>query len=63
MESLPAILGNQPLYVGDILLLQVGVFLGYVLHHTRGKAVKVNQVVSLLLWQVRGKSSTRFDRL
>ena len=49
--------------MGGTLLFQVGVFLGYVLHHTRGKAVKVNQVVSLLLWQVRGKSSTRFDRL
>ena len=56
-------LGTQSLYAGDILLLQVGVFLGYVLHHTRGKLVKVNQVVSLLLWQVRGKSSRRFDQL
>ena len=64
MESVPAILGihNQSIW-GDILLLQVGVFLGYVLHHTRGKAVKVNQVVSLLLWQVREKSSRRFDQL
>ena len=64
MESVPAILGNHNQSIwGDILLLQVGVFLGYVLHHTRGKAVKVNQVVSLLLWQVREKSSRRFDQL
>ena len=51
------------LICGDVLLLQVGVFLGYVLHHTRGKDVKVNQVVSLLLWQVRDKSSIRFNQL
>ena len=28
-------------------------FLGYVLHHTRGRPVKVDQVVNLILWQVR----------
>ena len=59
-----AILSNHNQCIwGDILLLQVGVFLGYILHHTRGKAVKVIQVVSLLLWQVREKSSRRFDQL
>ena len=31
---------------------QVGEFLGYILHHTRGKAVKVDHVIKLVLWQV-----------
>ena len=31
---------------------KVGVLLGYLLHHTRGKAVKVDPVVNLVLWQV-----------
>ena len=31
---------------------KVGVLLGYILHHTRGKAVKVDPVVNVVLWQV-----------
>jgi len=30
----------------------VGVVLGYILHHTRGKAVKVDPMVNMVLWQV-----------
>ena len=33
-------------------LTKVGVLLGYLLHHTRGKAVKVDPVVNVVLWQV-----------
>ena len=53
----------QPYLVKDFfqaedikLYYQVGVFLGYVLHHTRGMPVNVNQVVNLVLWQVGGDS-------
>ena len=53
LESIPTIFGNQLFRAEDNLYHQVGVFLGYVLHHTRGRPVKVNQVVNLLLWQVR----------
>ena len=53
LESLPTIFGNHLFQAEDNLYPQVGVFLGYVLHHTRGRRVKVDQVVNLMLWQVR----------
>ena len=31
---------------------KVGALLGYILHHTRGKAVKVDPMVNMVLWQV-----------
>ena len=34
------------------IISQVGVFLGYILHHTREEAVKVDHVIKLVLWQV-----------
>ena len=30
----------------------IGILLGYILHHTRGKAVKINEVVNIIMWQV-----------
>ena len=30
----------------------VGILLGYILHHTRGKAVSINEVVNIIMWQV-----------
>ena len=30
----------------------IGIVLGYVLHHTRGKQIEINQVLNILAWQV-----------
>ena len=38
---------------------KVGVLLGYILHHTRGKAVKVDPVVNVVLWQVNQLNQSR----
>ena len=35
-----------------IFATKVGALLGYILHHTRGKAVKVDPMVNMVLWQV-----------
>ena len=42
-----------------ILLTKVGVVLGYILHHTRGKAVKVDPMVNLVLWQVNNLNQSQ----
>ena len=43
----------MPFYKHPMFItIQVGVLLGYILHHTRGKTVKVDPVVNLVLWQV-----------
>ena len=30
----------------------IGILLGYVLHHTRGKAVQINEILNILVWQM-----------
>ena len=42
-----------------ILFTKVGVVLGYILHHTRGKAVKVDPMVNMVLWQVIEMNQSR----
>ena len=42
-----------------ILPTKVGVVLGYILHHTRGKAVKVDPMVNMVLWQVIKMNQSR----